>query len=133
MNKPHKIIVLFCCISLLYAGCKKEEDEIDKLPPATASGRNTFGCLINGRAWPNGVQGEHILDAFYYQGEMWVNYTVRDINTQVTLGAISMKTMEINKPGVYFLSFKDIMINDFTAKYNDGIYGSGSLLNLNNY
>ena len=32
-------------------GCKKDNDELSKLPPPTQEGRNTFGCLINGKAW----------------------------------------------------------------------------------
>ncbi|MBX7205961.1 MAG: hypothetical protein K1X81_11105 [Bacteroidia bacterium] len=132
MNKPHKIIVLFCCISLLYAGCKKE-DEIDKLPPTTASGLGTFGCLINGKAWPNGVQGEHILDAFYYQGKFWVTYVIRDPNSLLNIETCTMQTREITKPGIYFLSFKDISINDFTVNHGAYTYASGLPLNLNNY
>lgn len=33
---------------LLVSSCKKEGD---KLPSATQTGANTFGCLVNGKAW----------------------------------------------------------------------------------
>jgi hypothetical protein len=38
---------------LLAASCKKDKlaDELSKLPPATQTGANTFGCLVNGKAW----------------------------------------------------------------------------------
>lgn len=37
---------------LCAASCKKEKiAEIDKLPSATQTGANTFGCLVNGKAW----------------------------------------------------------------------------------
>jgi hypothetical protein len=36
-------------------GCKTDEPkpktELEKLPPATQVGKNTFGCLVNGKAW----------------------------------------------------------------------------------
>jgi hypothetical protein len=44
------LIALTCC-----EGCKKDDPkpltELEKLPPATQSGKNTFGCLVNGKAW----------------------------------------------------------------------------------
>jgi hypothetical protein len=43
------LIALTCC-----EGCKKDDPkpltELEKLPAASQSGRNTFGCLINGKA-----------------------------------------------------------------------------------
>ncbi|HYG02763.1 MAG TPA: hypothetical protein VD927_09970 [Chryseosolibacter sp.] len=38
-------------------GCKLDDPqpapktELEKLPPATQEGKNTFGCLVNGKAW----------------------------------------------------------------------------------
>lgn len=37
-----------------FEGCKddpKPLTELEKLPPATQSGKQTFGCLVNGKAW----------------------------------------------------------------------------------
>jgi len=53
---PHKIVIKFTILSLLYLftlyGCKKQKpsNPIDQLPPATDTGANTFGCLVNGQA-----------------------------------------------------------------------------------
>ncbi len=50
----------YITLSLLLAltsceGCKedapKPKTELEKLPPATQEGKNTFGCLVNGKAW----------------------------------------------------------------------------------
>jgi hypothetical protein len=56
-------IMLTLVIVLTVAGCKKTETpkptltELEKLPPITQTGANTFGCLINGVAWlPNGTK-----------------------------------------------------------------------------
>ncbi len=42
------IILMFA-----FAQCKKEKQltELEKLPPATQTGANTLGCLVNGKAW----------------------------------------------------------------------------------
>jgi hypothetical protein len=44
------LIALTCC-----EGCKKDDPkpltELEKLPAATQVGKNTFGCLVNGKAW----------------------------------------------------------------------------------
>ncbi len=51
----HQILLLiwFAVITTsLNSGCKKNKlSELDKLPPATQTGANTFGCLINGKAF----------------------------------------------------------------------------------
>ena len=43
------------------ASCKKnkpQKTELEKLPPVTQTGANTFGCLINGKAFtPKGYSG----------------------------------------------------------------------------
>ena len=52
------LIRLSCLLLLAFASCKsckKDVNPIDQLPPATQTGANTAGCLINGVAWiPNG-------------------------------------------------------------------------------
>jgi len=58
-----KLLLLLASLSCLSLHCKKEEDKIDKLPPATTSGEQTFGCKINGKNW--------IGDEFYSTAEYW--------------------------------------------------------------
>ncbi len=49
---------------LCAAGCKKEKiAEIDKLPAATKTGANTFGCLVNGKAWMAQTDCQFLCDA----------------------------------------------------------------------
>lgn len=59
--------------------CKKSkespEDELSKLPPITQTGANTFGCLVNGKAWtPKGWDGRQpnffiIVDPTFRNGD----------------------------------------------------------------
>jgi hypothetical protein len=51
MNKFKHILFVFVAIVLMAASCKKEVEEIDLLPPATQSGKNTFGCLVDDKAF----------------------------------------------------------------------------------
>ncbi len=50
-----KLLLLFTALSCLSLHCKKEEQqkEEDKLPPLTSEGKQSFGCLMNGKAWPD--------------------------------------------------------------------------------
>lgn len=45
-------ILAFSSIFFLSVSCKKQPvDQLSLLPPATQTGANTFGCLVNGRAF----------------------------------------------------------------------------------
>ncbi len=49
-----KFLLLFFLLAGIQAGCKKNntpQDELSKLPAATQTGANTFGCLVNGKAF----------------------------------------------------------------------------------
>ena len=57
--KQYLIIVL----ALSFITCCKKTDsleaELAKLPPITQTGANTFGCLVNGKAYiPSGYDGQ---------------------------------------------------------------------------
>jgi hypothetical protein len=47
--------LIFFCFALVNFTCKKHSvNPVDTLPPATQTGANTFGCLINGKAFTPG-------------------------------------------------------------------------------
>jgi hypothetical protein len=52
--KQIKLLLFIIACANIFAQCKKtkiETTELEKLPPATQTGANTFGCLVNGKAW----------------------------------------------------------------------------------
>ena len=51
-KKGSGLLFLGLIFSLTFIGCKKHKPSrpIDQLPPATQTGANTFGCLVNGEA-----------------------------------------------------------------------------------
>lgn len=57
--KRFLFFTLLLLLPLLLSQCKKNNPEpIEQLPPITQTGANTFGCLLNGKAWtPNGNVG----------------------------------------------------------------------------
>ena len=57
MNKLPPALLLFALLGL--SQCKKNDPApVDQLPPATQTGANTFGCLVNGQVWlPKGNNG----------------------------------------------------------------------------
>ena len=98
------LLVAFCCLNIQ---CKKEQ-EIDKLPEATSVGAGTFGCLMNGMAWPNGIDGDKSYSASYYYGNLAVNYEIQDGPTWGPIkGAVGFAIKNIFKPGIYVLPFNN--------------------------
>jgi len=60
MNNKLFIHLIFLSIFFIsIAGCKKHKSNpIDQLPPATQTGANTLGFLLNGEPWtPKGWDG----------------------------------------------------------------------------
>jgi hypothetical protein len=65
MKNYKSLILVLLSAALLTASCKKNKvpdtrTELEKLPPITQTGANTFGCLVDGKAWlPNGVRPQN--------------------------------------------------------------------------
>lgn len=49
--KIQKLTLVALSLLFLSASTCFDQDDEDKLPPETQSGRNTFGCLVNGKVW----------------------------------------------------------------------------------
>jgi hypothetical protein len=68
-----KNMILYITLVVLFSCCNKDEDKapVDLLPPATQTGANTAGCLVNGEAFlPKGTSlGGPILSCFYQQDQ----------------------------------------------------------------
>jgi hypothetical protein len=88
------------CLLLSFNGCKEENEpipEIEKLPAATHTGAQTFGCLVDGNAWV--VQGDVGITAVYQEGIL--NIIAREENKDVDR-LISMTVLHDNlEPRTY--------------------------------
>ena len=96
---PLQILLL-----LFLSGCDlfKSANKTEQLPPATQEGKNTFGCLVNGKVWlPNGNDGTSNLDlsydpTFYFGTFNLSAYRLEDIVFQsITLYSDSLKSVGI--------------------------------------
>ncbi|MGY3088615.1 hypothetical protein ACVWYF_001648 [Hymenobacter sp. UYAg731] len=93
MKKQAAILLLAALLGL--SQCKKKDiDPIDQLPPATQTGANTIGCLINGQAWtPQGYDGSAnysvVYDPTYRQGTLNIA-AYRYANSQAKQDAIGV-------------------------------------------
>lgn len=70
MNQSLKLS-LGAALLLGLGQCQKKADPspVDQLPPATQTGANTFGCLVNGQAWtPKGNNGTSNYSVDYGSG-----------------------------------------------------------------
>ncbi|MBX7206522.1 MAG: hypothetical protein K1X81_13945 [Bacteroidia bacterium] len=119
-----KLLLLLTSLSCLSLHCKKES-ELDKLPPATAIGANTFGCLLNGKAWPIGAKGDHMTEVHYSKGILSVRYATRlDPFSSITNESVTLRTNKIHEYGSYFISYNDINEDFFSVGINGNIYSS---------
>lgn len=108
-----KIYPLLLAVLLGLSQCQKKSDPAPaaQLPPATQSGANTFGCLLNGQPWiPSGNNGTPNFVVTYdpnYMGGAIQIKTYRysgaknDILQGIVLGA-----SQVSKAGDYMLSLQ---------------------------
>lgn len=98
----HKHHLLLLSASLLLTQCRQDDPTpLEQLPPATQTGANTFGCLLNGQAWtPSGNNGTPnflvTYDPQYLGGSIQVKtyrYTgsKQDILQGIVFGAIQVQ------------------------------------------
>jgi len=113
--------LLLLTASLLLSQCKKDNaDPLDKLPPATQTGANTFGCLVNGQAWtPQGNDGTAnytvSYDTFSDGGILQiVTYKIYGSNP-TDFQTLSLWAKQINGVGTYSFLNKRAAI----ARYSD--------------
>jgi hypothetical protein len=64
-----KIYIKIMIIALIFGSCNNDDDKpkkpIDQLPPVTQTGAQTFGCLIDGKAFVPPKFGSNAPSAFY--------------------------------------------------------------------
>ncbi|MGJ8551189.1 hypothetical protein [Winogradskyella wichelsiae] len=103
---------LFFLFTLLFIACNNDDDNnsgqnpISQLPPATQTGANTFGCLLDGEPFlPGG--GTNPLDCVYQliNGERFFNVqgNAQDENFNLIGLSLSTNAKEIQEESTYIL------------------------------
>ncbi|TAE43335.1 MAG: hypothetical protein EAY66_00010 [Sphingobacteriales bacterium] len=135
--KPLKnILILLCSLLMLAASCKKEKSKnpIDDLPPATQTGANTFGCLINGEIWkPKGGLLDRTLDLSYDPGYMGGTFNVianrflsQGVSERITIASYNLQStgsfvISKNKVGINFRKSDCAYLSDEVDNIQSGI------------
>lgn len=88
---------------------KKKEKTKEELPPATQEGKNTFGCLIDGKVWlpknygaPNWLGGSLDLLNFSYYNKK-IDVSAKQITKEGNYRSINIYSKNIKQLGVYKL------------------------------
>ena len=94
-------IIITTLMLLCAASCKKDKANEDQLPPATQTGANTFGCLVNGKVWiPKGFTGTGTpnpkLSFDNYNGNTIFSINTYHYQNQVAEGFISLSLIDSN-------------------------------------
>ncbi|WP_277633149.1 DUF6252 family protein [Avrilella dinanensis] len=121
----HKTLLLLLSSLFLFACCKSDDDiptpdpnipEIEKLPPATQTGANTVGCLVNGMAFlPSGllpVGGNSNPYCGYYHDSFVLSFSIiKHENNTTAHGsesiAIYSSDTVLEQGGTYYLKDLD--------------------------
>lgn len=100
--------------------------QVDLLPPATQTGRRTFGFLLNGRAWnvdPNPFNGpRRTADYTYKRLRLYASGGIDSTNTaglQVG-GIVDVDIRGINAGGTYIIAGGDSSVVSYIG-YNNGV------------
>jgi hypothetical protein len=92
---------LLFALLLLTSACKKDPNDPNGLPKATQEGKNTFGCLVDGKAFlPKAgsvfsINNREPLEAYLYQGSLYISARGD--------GGADMVVKDACKPGKYIL------------------------------
>ena len=116
-----KNLILIFLATLTLSCCDKDEDKtpLEQLPPATTTGANTAGCLVNGQAFlPKGrSQFGPILSCFYQQHQDGYHFGLgiveKGSNENKSVN-ISLNPQQLNKNTTYNL----VAILNGTSNYN---------------
>lgn len=80
--------------------------ELEKLPPATQSGKRTFGCLMDGKAWV--IEGITDVSAYYQTGTLFI---AAGLATQLIDQTIAISLEDNN------LSEKEYILSDYPQAF----------------
>lgn len=91
-----KYLLVLTCASCDLFDLKEPapKTELEKLPPITQEGRNTFGCLVNGKSFiPNNTL---FMSAIYQGGGVQLSGSIDNNNLNQNILIITLDPLEIN-------------------------------------
>ena len=99
--------------------CKQDDPApLDQLPPATQTGANTFGCLVNGQVYiPQGNTGTSNFSVLYEPGPMGANLNIQTYSINKNRRQfVNLSCGPVTQSRAYSLN---IPVVEGTASYTD--------------
>jgi hypothetical protein len=128
--------IFFLLVAALLASCEDTgcesnptpKTELEKLPPITQTGENTFGCLVNGKAFVSETTTDAV--AFYQMGILQIigglideeiSFIIHEDNTPILSGKYDLVNNSLAEASFYSY------INGNTCIYTDKNVITGTL------
>ena len=130
--QKQSIAFVLLILSLLFFQCRKSRSELEKLPPKTQTGAETFGCLINGKVFkPKGdtFSGPILRCAYQFidGGYHFQLKASQDTNDALLSIGIFTDSLAI-KEGETIKLFEEISKGKASGLYGKYIRGSSGML-----
>lgn len=126
------ILTAILLIALIFGACKKDS-KTEELPPATQTGANTFGAMVNGQLWlPKGFgpfPANDIVQARLIAGNT-VHINASDFSTSPNEREFDIYLTNITGPGTYQLN---TTVSYPSSSANYGYYVKRNLTPLNEW
>ena len=132
-----KKAILFLTLITTLSCCNKNDDNpnpIDQLPPATQTGEQTFGCLINGEPFVPPKFGSNAPGAFYqFVGGAYTLSIYGSISGGSNLKSINIGCLDMPLIQETTYLLKERVTNNYFGAYNigGGITFSGASTTVN--
>ncbi|MEZ4856436.1 MAG: hypothetical protein R2812_08195 [Gelidibacter sp.] len=125
INIMSKNLLLLCMLAVTLSCCNKNDDQpanpIDQLPPATQTGKQTFGCLINGAPFVPPSFGSNSPNAFYqFVDGAYTLSIYGSIGGGLNLKSINIGGMDVGLIQETTYTLKEENSNNYFGKYNIG-------------
>lgn len=107
-SKCPSLLIVFTFLLLIASSCKKDANK-DKLPPATQTGENTFGCLINGEVYiPKGYDGTgkpnpKVQFDYDLQGKQFLSIETHQFKNNNSVAGIDLSFFNVVNTGNYLM------------------------------
>ena len=146
MKNKYTLLLFFATFCCMGVQCKDEDDskpepvlaeELAKLPKVTTGGYDSFGCLLNGWAWPaeEAFHFSSFVEIFYQGGVKITNimgYTTKENSPFPEYkDIVNISTDDITGPGEYTIALDDYKTDFVTIKYGSYGYASFEAVNKN--
>lgn len=110
-SKHPFLFLVFTFLLIIASSCKKDANK-DKLPPATQTGENTFGCLVNGKVYiPKGYDGTgrpnpHVQYDYDLNGQPFLSIETHQYNNNNSVAGIDLSFFNVVRTGYYPMPYE---------------------------